>query len=297
MRIKTTLHPASTVRRGHLESLAAEFGRLDLGAELLTAPREAIAHARTVADAQRDKPAQLTSTTGRLAAQLAAGELTVDQAVDAVAGQQSHAAAVESIRALLASAAEIAEQRAVQAFRTAGEALLGVLDAEVKRIAARAGVLAVKVQGVTSDAQALTGGRAARDAWAELTNLAGRADSVQGLADDLRKYRLVEVERSTMKCFPVELHYAQPWRLITDRERANLGHVVPQLLADLAAEPREATHAEWVADSQRIEAGYQANADAELDARQAAADHQARILNANLAAAHERAEARHAASV
>ena len=295
MRIKHTLHPASTLRLDHLEALAAEFERLGLGADLLTEPRKAVAHARTVADAQRTMPTQITNATGQLAGQLAKGELSVDEAVAAVAGATSHAAAVGSVRTLLTGAATLAEQLAIQAFRAAGEPLLGVLDAEVKRIAARAGVLAPKVEGITSDAQALSGGRPTRDAWAELTGLAERADSVQGLADDLRKYRIVEVERSTLNCFPIELHYAQPWHLIEDRERGSLGHAVLQLLADLAAEPREASHAEWVADGDRLEAGHRAKADAELADRQAAADDQARILNAHLAAAHDRAEVRNAA--
>lgn len=274
--------------------IIGEFDRLNLAADLLATPRAAGEHARALADAARNRPAQIANTAQQIADQLAAGTLTVDQAVEHVAGEQSHAAAVDAVRSTLTRAAALAEHTAFQSFAAIGDDLIGALDTEARKIAATAEKHAGKVAGIEDDAAALAAPRPTRNAWVQLADLAQRLDDLQTLADQLRTRRVSPVERhDRLEPQPDELHYSAPWALPTGQH----AHPVTALIATLPAQPREATFTQWVADLDRLQAGYDAEQDRRDAERQAWHDEQARAVNGHLAHAAELADRRYAAEV
>ena len=294
MNINIAPRVTGTPRHDNLTEWLADLDQLGITIGALGDARAKIAHAAHLHDAARQRPGQLVDDTRSVALSLAAADISVDDAIATITGTPSCAAVVDQVRATLTRAASEAEQAAVAAFRAVGDQVLAAIDVEERRISATAAKLAPKVDGIDTDRDAITAGGRTASAWAELTTLAERLDRAQHLADQVRTLGLDPTHQPTMRPDGDELHYARPWYLPDPVERANLGHPIRHLLAELAAEPCELSFGQWAAADETIAAGWQAHMETRQAAEQARVDEQARILNENLASLREHAERRNA---
>ena len=189
---------------------------------------------------------------GDASVQLAAGEITVDDAVKKVARAASLAAARDTIAEMLDNAAEQAASTAQVQFSRAGENLLAILDKAARDIAKEAKELGPLVAEVSTDGGAMRAGESVRNAWARLGDLAPRLDQIQTLADKLRTYRIVPTERHWD---PYEMHYKRPDLLpgIGLEPLPKGTHAVRAFLAQIPALPIEALEGSPRTPAERIE--------------------------------------------
>lgn len=236
----------------HLHDFSDRFVALNLGGSTLKALQDRLAHAEVLDTERRTRPALIDSQTGDASVQLAAGEITVDDAVKKVARAASLAAARDTIVEMLDNAAEQAASTAQVQFSRAGENLLAILDKAARDIAKEAKELGPLVAEVSTDGEAMRAGESVRNAWARLGDLAPRLDQIQTLADKLRTYRIVPTERHWD---PYEMHYKRPDLLpgIGLEPLPKGTHAVRAFLAQIPALPIEALEGSPRTPAERIE--------------------------------------------
>jgi hypothetical protein len=236
----------------HLHDFSNRFVALNLGGPTLKALQDSLAHAEVLDTERRTRPALIDSQTDDASVQLAAGEITVDDAVKKVARAASLAAARDTIAEMLDNAAEQAASTARAQFSRAGDKLLLILDKAARDIGTEANELEPLVAEVSTDGEAMRAGEAVRNAWARLGDLAPRLDQIQTLADKLRTYRIVRTERHWD---PYEMHYQRPDLLpgIGLESLPKGTHAVRVFLAQIPALPIEAAEGSPKTSAGRIE--------------------------------------------